>query len=79
MSALQVRTSIYVGREWDGGGGCGSVVILTFFKKYVSKKIENIFFEEKNRKYNFSNFQYFFDRIEVLESLSPLVSTKMRV
>ena len=42
-----------------------------FFRKYFRKKY--------SRKYNFFYFQYFFDRIEVLESLSTLVSTKMRV
>ena len=51
-------------------------------RKKNNRKIffrKNIFREKQKRKYNFLNFQYFFDRIEVLESLSSLVSTKMEV
>ena len=53
--------------------------ILKDSKSFFEKKIRKNIFQKKIRKQNFSNFQYFFDRIEVLESLSPLVSTKMKV
>ena len=56
---------------------CSSQKIFSknIFKKYFSEK----YFRKKySRKQNFFYFQYFLDRIEVLESLSSLVSTKMR-
>ena len=48
-----------------------------FFSKIYF--LGKIFSRKKTRKYNFLNFQYFPDRIEVLESLGSLVSTKMEV
>ena len=58
-----------------------SMKIFCFFAFRFFSQIFSIFsiFFHLQHKSNFLNFQYFFDRIEVLESSWHLVSTKMEV